>query len=158
MSPRGGSSAQHPSPPQDPLAELDQLADVLPALWVEVTAQRHVGGLAGLATALLQDRHVLLVPGVGEGAAELDQQRLQPDSKLERGLAPAAAVEVGTRPQDEGLRGVDPLASPEYGRDALLRAQVLIPAPSHAAAHVDSPRHLEASVGDLVAAAVADSY
>ena len=68
--------------------------------------------------------------GVREGALQLDQQRLQPDSQLQRRLAVAAGVEVGAGAQQERLAGVEPLATAEHGGDPFLRAQVFLAPPA----------------------------
>ena len=60
---------------------------LLRLLGVRSPPQRRVGGLAGLAAAAAQRRHVLLVAGIGERALQLDQQRLEADPQLQRRLA-----------------------------------------------------------------------
>ena len=95
---------------------------------------------------------------IGEGAAQLDQQRLQTDPELERGLAAAAAVEVGSRPQEQRLAGVDPLAPAEHRGDPLLRAQVCAAPPPASRRATSIAAGLVTAVGDLVAAAEADPH
>jgi len=100
------------------------------------------------------------VVGVGEGAVELDQQRLEPDAQLQRRLATAAGVEVGAGAQDKRLAGVELLAPAEHRGDSFLWAQVLLPlaaARAGASACGDVTCLGEAPGGDLGAAAVADS-
>ena len=64
------------------------------------------------------------VAGVGNGVLELGQQRLEADPQLQRRLALAAGVEVGTGAQQQGLAGVDLFAAAEHRRHPFLRAQV----------------------------------
>ena len=77
----------------------------------------------------MQLGHVLLVAGVGEGAVELDEQRLEAYAELQGGLAGAAGVEVGAGAEDQGLAGVELLAAAEHRGDALLGAQLLVAPP-----------------------------
>ena len=65
------------------------------------------------------------VPGIGDGAVELDQERLERDPQLQRRLTMAPGVEVGAGAQQQRLAGVDPFAAAEHRRDPLLRAQLL---------------------------------
>ncbi len=96
--------------------------------------------------------------GIGDGACELDQERLEADPQLQGGLAVAAGVEVGAGAQQQRLAGVDLLAAAEDRRDPFLgrssssRRRRL----RGAGADVDPAGVAEAAGGDLLAAAVAD--
>ena len=62
---------QYAPPPQDSLADFDQLAHLYRLFSVEFPTQGRVGQLACLGAAPVEGRDVLLVPGIGEGAAQL---------------------------------------------------------------------------------------
>lgn len=98
------------------------------------------------------------MPGVAEGTAQLDQQRLEPHPQLQRRLAVATGVEVGAGPEKEGLAGVELLAAAEDSRDPFLRAQLLLAAATArgAGSHLDVTGVAETAGRDLLAAAVAD--
>ena len=55
-------------------------------------------------------------PGSETAPRQLGQQSLEADSELQRRLAVAAGVEVGTSAQQQGLAGVDLLAASEHRR------------------------------------------
>ena len=65
-------------------------------------------------------------PGSLSAPCELDQQRLEADAELQRGLAVAARVEVGAGAEEQGLAGVELLAAAEDGGQSLLRAQLFV--------------------------------
>jgi hypothetical protein len=94
VAPAPGSAAQDATAAQDPLGDRGQLGDACDLRRVELAAQGRVGQLADLAAAPAQLFHVLAVARVLEGSAQLDQQRFDPDSKLKRGLAVEARLEV----------------------------------------------------------------
>ena len=101
------------------------------------------------------------MPGVGERAVELDQERLEADPQLQGRLAVAAGVEVGAGAQQQRLAGVDPLAPAEHGGDPLLRPQLLGARRAARGAgrpDVDVAGRRVAAGGDLFAAAVADPH
>ena len=97
---------------------------------------------------------------VGDGAAQLDEERLEADPQLQRRLAGAAGVEVGAGAQQQRLAGVDPLAAAEHRRDPLLRPQLLLALAPRARRGRPRTSTSRAAVkragGDLLAAAVAD--
>ena len=145
---------------QDPLGELEQLADVVQLGRGErrrASAARRAR--RGLVAALGEGRHVALVAGVVGAAAQLGQQRFETGAQLQGRLAVAAGVEVGAGAQQQRLAGVEPFAAAEHRGEALLRAQLLLaPPPRRAAAGRDGDLagDGEAAGGDLLAAAEAD--
>lgn len=92
----------------------------------EVFSQGDVREVADFATPPLDRCHVLSVAGVAEGSAQLGQQGLKADAELQRRLAIAIGVQVGTGAQEERLTGIEALAAAEHGGDALLGAQLLV--------------------------------
>ena len=65
----------------------------------EVSSQCRVGCPADRAAPRFELGHVLGVAWIGEGAGELDQERLEAHPQLQGCLADSAGVEVGPRPQ-----------------------------------------------------------
>jgi len=80
--------------------------------------------------ASLETGHVLIVIRIAERAFELDQQCLEADAELQRGLAIAAAVEVGAGAEEQGLAGVELLAAAEHGGEPLLGPQLFVALPA----------------------------
>ncbi|MGN6663591.1 MAG: hypothetical protein ACTHK6_05225 [Solirubrobacterales bacterium] len=138
---------------------MQQLLYFLSLLARDLTLKCSFRYCACLGLPRLQRSHVLFVSRVRERSLQLDQQRLGAHPQLQRRLAVAAGVEVGTRPQQQGLAGVEPLAAAEDGGDPFLGAQLfLAPSPSGPPPRpdIDLACFGEAAVGGLLAAAVAD--
>ncbi len=97
-----------------------------------VAAQGEVRGLAGLAPALASTAMSSSWPGSGR-PRELDQQRLQPDPELDaasRLRPPSRSVRARSITVSDASTSLTPA---EHRSDALLRPQVVAPAPPHPA-------------------------
>ncbi len=98
---------------------------------------------------------------IGQGSLQLDEESLEADPQLQRRLAVAAGVKVGTGAEQQRLAGVELLAAAEDGGDPFLWAQILL-APLALGAEtrpdVDPSSLAEAPVGGLFAAGVAKQH
>jgi hypothetical protein len=155
------SAAEQAAATQDSLAERDELTHAVVLGGGQLAPERRARRRARLLAARGQARHVRFVAGVGEGAAQLGQERLEPDLQLQRRLARALGLEVGARAQQQALAGVEPFAPAEHGCDPLLRSQVLLaPALARGSGGVDVHRQGGGVLArrGLLAAAVAEPH
>src|SRR5207247_7734316 len=91
--------------------------------------------------------------------AEPDKHGLDPSSKLKGGVAVAPEVGVDAGAGEDRLAGVQGLAAAEHRGDPLLRTDVGLAAgaaPARRSARLKVARLQPLSLGDLLAAAVAD--
>src|SRR5512133_881844 len=151
-------TAQHAAPAQNPFGDRQQLAQALLLAGAQRPAQRGAGRGGDLGAARAEQLHVLLVAGVSERPAQLDQQSLDPNLKLKGGLAGATGVEVEAGAGEHRLAGVELLAPAEHRCQPLLGADVcLVPRPpATAGAGLELARRQPLALRHLLAASVAD--
>jgi hypothetical protein len=115
---------------EDALGNFQRFSDRGLRLGVEIVRQSPLGGGLEGRAALGEGVDVAVVVGIVERRGQLGQEGLNPDPQLERGLAPAARVEVGAGAQEQRLAGCDPLPAAQHRGHPFLRAQLLLSAPT----------------------------